>query len=118
MPQLFHELLLNSADSSADRTAVIHRNQFSNYKHIAASALAIAHHLLDLKVQRGDRVAIYLPKQPEAIIATFAASLSGAVFVPVNPLLKPNQVQHIVQDSDSNVLISTAERMQRCHAVT
>ena len=36
----------------------------------------------------GDRVAIYLDKRIETVVAVFATSAAGGVFVPVNPVLK------------------------------
>jgi acyl-CoA synthetase (AMP-forming)/AMP-acid ligase II len=44
--------------------------------------------LLEAGVKRGDRVAVYLDKRVENVAAMFGAALAGAVFVPVNPLLK------------------------------
>ena len=43
-------------------------------------------------IGRGERVAVYLEKRVENVAAMFGAAAAGAVFVPVNPLLKPEQV--------------------------
>ena len=48
--------------------------------------------LLQLEVPRAGRVAVYMEKRPETVVAVFGAAAAGAVFVPVNPLLKPEQV--------------------------
>ncbi|UUZ51392.1 long-chain fatty acid--CoA ligase [Massilia sp. B-10] len=44
--------------------------------------------LLGAGIGRAGRVAVYLEKRIEAVAACFGASRAGAVFVPVNPLLK------------------------------
>jgi acyl-CoA synthetase (AMP-forming)/AMP-acid ligase II len=38
----------------------------------------------------------------------FGAALAGAVFVPVNPLLKPEQVAYILADCNVRVLVTSA----------
>lgn len=63
-------------------------------------------------IKRGDRVAIYLEKRVEMVVAAFACSTIGAVFVPVNPLLKPVQVAHIVGDCAARLLVSSQIRWQ------
>jgi acyl-CoA ligase (AMP-forming) (exosortase A-associated) len=57
-------------------------------------------------------VAVYLEKRFETVAAIFGASAAGAVFVPVNPLLKPDQVAHILRDCGAHILVTSAERAQ------
>ncbi len=64
-------------------------------------------------VRPGDRVAIWLPKQFDTLIAMWAASLAGAIFIPVNPALKPAQVVYILADSDARLLVSSRDRLQQ-----
>jgi acyl-CoA synthetase (AMP-forming)/AMP-acid ligase II len=40
----------------------------------------------------------------ETVTALFGTAAAGGAFVPVNPLLKPPQVAHILQDSGTRVL--------------
>jgi hypothetical protein len=53
-----------------------------------------------------------LPGQaPETIQALFGTSLAGGVFVPVNPLLKAEQVAYILQDCNVRILVTSADRL-------
>ena len=45
------------------------------------------------------------------MIASFGAPAAGAVFVPVNPLLKPEQVAFILRDCNVRVLVTSPERL-------
>ena len=45
------------------------------------------------------------------MIASFGAPAAGAVFVPINPLLKPEQVAFILQDCNVRVLVTSPERL-------
>jgi len=67
-------------------------------------------------VAPGERIAIFLPKVPLNCAAIYAASALGAVFVPVNPSLKPLQVAHILRDSGAVMLLTTSERARRLAA--
>ena len=45
------------------------------------------------------------------MIASFGAPAAGGVFVPMNPLLKPEQVAFIARDCDVRVLVTSPERL-------
>ena len=55
-------------------------------------------------------MAVYPPRQPEAIYGMFGAAAAGACFVPVNPLLKPRQVAYILAHCNVRVLITSSQR--------
>jgi acyl-CoA ligase (AMP-forming) (exosortase A-associated) len=67
--------------------------------------------LISLGLGRGERVAIYLDKRFETVIASFGAPAAGGVFVPLNPLLKAEQVGYILRDCNVRVLITSPERL-------
>jgi acyl-CoA ligase (AMP-forming) (exosortase A-associated) len=58
----------------------------------------------------GDRVATWLPKTQLACLMPLAAVRAGLVHVPINPQLKPAQVQHIMADSGAALLVTSAAR--------
>jgi acyl-CoA ligase (AMP-forming) (exosortase A-associated) len=104
---LLHDLILRRADSHGDAPALLRGKTRLTYTETTTQIRRIANGLIKLGVNRGDRVAVYLDKRIEGVIAYFAASLCGAVFVPVNPVLKPAQVGHILSDCTVSVLISS-----------
>jgi len=65
----------------------------------------------DLGLRRGDRVAVYLDKRIETVVALFGTSAANGVFVPVNPLLRPGQLGYIMRDCDVRVLVTSADRL-------
>jgi acyl-CoA ligase (AMP-forming) (exosortase A-associated) len=71
---------------------------------------SVAWGLQRLGLTPSERVGVYLPKVPEAVCALFGTSLASGVFVPINPLLKPAQVAHILQDCNVRVLFTASER--------
>ncbi|MBP6380842.1 MAG: acyl-CoA ligase (AMP-forming), exosortase A system-associated [Sphingorhabdus sp.] len=58
----------------------------------------------------GDRIATWLPKTELACLMPLAAVRAGLVHVPINPLLKPAQVKHILSDSGARALLTAKVR--------
>ena len=67
--------------------------------------------LIGLRLARTDRVGIWLDKRFETVVASFAAPAAGGVMVPMNPLLKPEQVVYIARDCSVRVLVTSPERL-------
>lgn len=83
-----------------------------DYGRFAAALDGCASGLLALNTGRGERVGIFLEKTIECVVAMFGASRAGAVFVPINPILKPAQVAYLLQDCNVRVLVTSSARLQ------
>ncbi len=111
-PVLLHDLLaLPKPD--LDRPALIDGARSWSFRQFQAEVEALAAAIHATGVTRGDRVAILLPKSLEECAAIFAASRADTVFVPINPVLKPQQIRHILVDSGAKVLITNATTRER-----
>ena len=111
MTALLHELLVASADRTPAATAIKYRKTEVSYGDLATLAGNFARGLVGHGLARQERVGVYLPKRVETVTTIFGATLAGGVFVPVNPLLKPPQVGHILRDCAVRVLVTTAKRV-------
>ena len=110
MSELIHELIANSARTSPDATALLFKDQTLSYAQLKGEVDSVAGGLLALGITAGERIAVYLPKQPETVFGLFGAAAAGACFVPVNPLLKPRQVAYILAHCNVRVLITSSQR--------
>mgnify|MGYP003575081967 CR=1 FL=1 len=111
MSDLVHELVYAAAARWPDAEALVGQDRRLTYRDLAREVSGFAQRLLALGLGRGERVAVYLDKSPEAVAAMFGAAAAGGVFVPVNPLLKAEQVGHILRDCAARVLVTSGERM-------
>ncbi len=111
--QLLHHLIENNLSIEPNTTALLYKQQQITYQQLWLACGQVAEKFSHLALEPGSRIAVYLPKLPETIFALFGASVSGMVFVPVNPLLKPAQVAHILQDSGATVLITSCSRARQ-----
>jgi len=112
MTDLIHQFIARSAQESPDAPAVLFKDQCFSYAQLHSEVAAVANALLELGVGPGERVAVYLPKQPETVFGLFGAAAAGACFVPVNPLLKPRQLAHILPHCNVKVLITSTPRLE------
>jgi acyl-CoA ligase (AMP-forming) (exosortase A-associated) len=109
MPTLVHQLLLESAHTTPERSALVTGSSTLRYEHLAGMAVDFSAKLQVAGIRKGDRIAIYAQKRPEVVAAMFGASHAGAVFVPVNPMLKAEQVAYILRDCNVRALVTTAD---------
>jgi acyl-CoA ligase (AMP-forming) (exosortase A-associated) len=111
MSQLLAEILLATAERAPASSALRAGSAEWSYGQLADRISAFASALRSLQgVQRLGRVGIWLDKRLETVVAIFGSAHAGAVFVPVNPLLKAEQTAYIARDCNVEVLVTTAQR--------
>jgi len=122
MSALIYDFIYQSARRTPYADALVYGKHRLDYDTLAANVRNAAAGLLGAGIGRGERVAVYLEKRIENVTAMFGAVAAGAVFVPVNPLLKPEQVSYILADCNVRVLVTSADRLkllgealQQCH---
>jgi acyl-CoA ligase (AMP-forming) (exosortase A-associated) len=108
---LLHELVARGAARAGDDIALKAGAQAWSYAALWQAVGQCAAGLLGLGLQRGQRVGIWLDKRFETVVASFGAPAAGGVMVPMNPLLKPEQVLYIARDCNVSVLVTSPERL-------
>ncbi|MBS3936436.1 MAG: acyl-CoA ligase (AMP-forming), exosortase A system-associated [Sulfuritalea sp.] len=114
---LLPELIAISAERDPTAVALAYGKQSLRYGELRDAVARFAGGLIGLGLQRGERVGIYLEKRFETVIASFGAPAGGGVFVPLNPLLKPEQVGYILRDCNVRVLVTSPERLMLLESV-
>ncbi|MDR2838698.1 MAG: acyl-CoA ligase (AMP-forming), exosortase A system-associated [Azonexus sp.] len=104
-------MIARAAVRTPAATALTYGKESLAYGDLQTQVAGFASGLMVLGLQRGERVAIYLEKRFETVVASFGAPAAGGVFVPLNPLLKPEQVGYILRDCNVRVLVTSAERL-------
>ncbi len=117
MDYLVHHPFLTVWNRLPDKPAVVDDTTSLTYQQLYEKAGFFASKLREAKVQCGDRVAFFLDHDANQAITILAVSSTGCVFVPVNALLYPEQVLHIVRDSEAKVLVTTRQRHEQIREV-
>ncbi|MCP5421170.1 MAG: acyl-CoA ligase (AMP-forming), exosortase A system-associated [Gammaproteobacteria bacterium] len=111
MPELLHDLLVQQAAVRPDAIAVSQGPLSLSYAALEEQVRAVAQGLLKLGLSGSERVAVYLPKRLETVSALFSIARAGGVFVPINPLLKADQVAYILSHCSVRVLLTSHDRL-------
>ena len=112
MDYLIHHMLRTSAARYPDKAAMVHGERRLSYREVADGCTSIAAGLRNAGVKRGERVGIYLDPSVDQVLSIFSISQTGAVYVPINTVLFPDQVAHIVRDCGMKALITTPEKLE------
>lgn len=113
MSELIHQFIEHNAQTASGRVALIHKDRHWSYGQLNEYITQFSYGLINLSLSVGARVAVYLPKQLETVVALFGACKAGGVMVPVNPVLKAQQVKHILDDCGAEVLVTSRQRYQQ-----
>jgi acyl-CoA ligase (AMP-forming) (exosortase A-associated) len=107
-----HHLVAETARRRGDEPALTVKDATLTYAQLWREVVEVAAGLRRLGLKRGERVATYLDKRVETVTAVFGTSAAHGVFVPVNPLLRAEQVAYMLADCAVKVLVTTSERLE------
>ncbi len=110
MKYLISHLLEASAEARPDALAVVDRERKLTYSELDAGANRLANALIDLGVSRGERVAIYLDKSIDSVLAIYGVLKAGAAYVPLDPQAPAARLGYIAKDAGARVLLTGAEK--------
>ena len=111
MRAALHHLLEERAHTHEGDAALTYGGDTRSYAELWDTVARFAVGLAELGVRRDDRVAVFLEKRLETVESICGVSAAGGVFVPINPLLKPQQVAYILDNCGVRVLVTTAARL-------
>ena len=99
-----------SVKKRPEKTALFWGERTYSYAEIGDQTNWVSEHLrTELGVKPGDRVGLWLKNCPEFIGSLFGIFHAGAVAVPINNFLKPDEVNYILNDAGIDALITDAD---------
>ncbi len=105
-------------DTRADQTAILWEgddpteDKQITYSELHADVCRLANVLKDRGVKKGDRVSIYMPMIPEAVVAMLACTRIGAVHSIVFSAFSPDALKDRILDSDCQALITADQSIR------
>ena len=97
---------------AADAAALLIGDRITTFADLDAAVGRLASWLLEQAGGPGERVASWSAKTRLACLMPLAAARAGLIHVPVNPLLKGQQVAHILADSGAKLLVTNHSRAE------
>ncbi|HVB75363.1 MAG TPA: benzoate-CoA ligase family protein [Ktedonobacteraceae bacterium] len=95
----------NLAEGRGAKTAIYYEGQTYTYAQVAELANRIGNGLLELGLDMEQRVALLMLDSPQLVAAFFGAIKIGAVPIPLNTMLRPNDYIYMLNDSRARILL-------------
>lgn len=91
----------------------LYKDEVIPLKTLYEEATVFSTHLRKLNLPKKHRIAYFSAKSPTFVISLISSILSDSIFVPINPLLKPKQVDYILNDCQATMLITDSLRYKQ-----
>ena len=102
----FGDLPEEMARRFANREALVFQDERYTFAELKAEIDRAAKALMALGVERGDHVSLWLNNRSEWVFLMYALATVGAVQVPVNTRFRTNDLEYVLRQSDSVMLIT------------
>ena len=102
----YSDLVSRNAKEFPDKVCIYFKDKTYTYKELDTMVRRTANVFMAHGVGFGDRVTLLLGNSPEFLFAYFAASMMGAVIVPLNTFLKEREVSINMNDCGSCFLVT------------
>lgn len=100
------EMFENAVQRHPDIPAYINMGQILTYRKLEERSRAFAAYLQnELRLEKGERIALMMPNLLQYPIALFGALRAGLVVVNVNPLYTPRELEHQLNDSGAKAIV-------------
>ncbi|MFC4069032.1 AMP-binding protein [Actinoplanes subglobosus] len=103
------ELLAGAVHESPDAPAIRDADGVWSYRELAEAAQAFAGWLRRQGVRRGDRVVAQLPSRRELVAMFYGTVQTGAIFVPLNPAMKPYHLRGVLENAEPVLIVAADE---------
>lgn len=109
-PFAVHQLLSRAAARAPDHEAIRSGGQVLTYGELEERSNATADALVEAGVRRGDRIALYLPKSADGVIAIYASMKAGGAYVPIDPTSPVTRAASIARDCTVSAIVTTPDQ--------
>jgi long-chain acyl-CoA synthetase len=105
-PQIpLSQVLTKVAEKTPKQIAMVYFDREMTYGELDEASDRFASALAAQGVNKGDRVAIFLPNIPQFVIAYYGTLKIGAVVTAISPLYKEREVEHQLNDSEAETIV-------------
>jgi len=94
-----HQFLRDSARSFPEHACTIFNGHSITYQEMDRLSNVLAAALVDMGLQKGDRVGLLIPNLPQYVLVFYAVLKAGGVVAALNPAYKPREVDFHLTDS-------------------
>ncbi len=100
------------AEKDPERPALIFFNRIISYREWEEMSNSFAQFFISAGIQKGDRVALFLPTTPAFAVAYMGILKAGAVVTACSPAFKEWELEYQLQDTEAVILVCLDEFME------
>ncbi len=106
-------LLETRTKELGEKVFFMYQDQRVTYKELDVNVNRIANSLMTMGVRKGDKICFLMKNSIEFVFCWFALAKLGAIMVPMNPTLRGNLLQYIINNSDATIAVVDNDLLDR-----
>ncbi len=112
-PYLIQHFLEESGEKFPDKVCLEEADNKITYEQTVQNSRKIAGMLCSLGVKPGDHIGIFMDRSLDQVISLLGVFYAGAVLVILNPILREQQISHIIRDAEIATIITNQDKMKK-----
>jgi len=110
--------LLESANHThQDKTALVFGEHSLSYAELTTKVNQVAFYLAELDLPKDARIGVYSNKGIEQVVAILAVLSTDYILVPLTKMLKPEQVEYIIQDCNIQCIMTDKLKLENIEEI-
>jgi amino acid adenylation domain-containing protein len=103
---LLQDYAARRAETDPSKVAIVMADERDTYGELEADSNRLGRFLSDQGCRPGDRVCLFAPKSPSAILAMHAILKAGAAYVPIDPASPAPRIAKIIEAADPRLVLA------------
>ncbi|AMS13100.1 hypothetical protein A3218_01730 [Pseudomonas chlororaphis] len=104
----FHQLFDARSRATPDAIALADARHSLSYRQLADKSTQLAAYLAGQGVGAGSRVALFMHRSLDLVVAMLAIARAGATYIPLDPTYPEQRLRYMLEDSDSHWVLTQA----------
>lgn len=104
-----HQWIEERVEKNPETPAIVWEDGIVSYKDLNRYSNQLAHQLLRLGTDRGERIGICIERRPELIVSMLAVMKSGCAYVPLDPNLPKERLIQMASTAQVKVILTASE---------
>jgi len=111
---MLNRMLRKTTREYPRKTAVVYGETRLSYSELERMVEGLAAELFERGIKPSGCVAMLLPNCPEFLVGFYATARLNAISLPLNPMLKSDELAHYFEDSKAGAVITDASHVEVC----
>ncbi|MFO7891229.1 MAG: AMP-binding protein [bacterium] len=112
-PYLIQHLLEKSGEKFPDKICLEEATKKITYEKTIQYSRKAAGMLQSLEISPGEHIGVFMDRSIDQVISLLGVFYAGAVLIIINPILRDQQISHIIKDAEISTIISSQDKIEK-----